>query len=193
MDLTIGFPSPPPISALDDNSLKLVFEFVGSGHFIFVAPTDKHFFKLYEESIVSPNRKDKCATIFPCTSEATSLLQKYSLPLSSSLCDIAAKRGSVSLLQLLRSMNCPWSGKTCAFAAKYGHLHVLEWLRDNGCPWDIKTPANAIWNGHESVYFWASRRGNGVSHLTPYGNEMYCVPRNFGYIRQHWRREWSIE
>ena len=55
------------------------------------------------------------------------------------VCDYAAMRGSVRLLEWARENNRAWSASTCSFAAQHGHLPVLQYLHENGCPWNSGT------------------------------------------------------
>ena len=103
----------------------------------------------------------------------------YSLPLAkwshknmppgtfkNKLCNAAASRGQLDVLQWARANDYPWDGLTCACAALNGHLAVLQWARDNGCPWNEKTCANAAENGHLTVLQWARANGCPCSKFT---------------------------
>ena len=77
----------------------------------------------------------------------------------SSLCNSAAKLGSLKLLQWARANGCLWDTTTCTAAARGGHLEVLQWARANGCPWDSWTCAEAARGGHLEVLQWARANG----------------------------------
>ena len=56
-----------------------------------------------------------------------------------SVCEDAARRGSVRLLKWARENNLDWGTNTCSSVAVYGHLPALKYLHENGCPWDWDT------------------------------------------------------
>ena len=51
------------------------------------------------------------------------------------LCEQAARKGHLHILQWLRAHNCKWDEWTCNRAVLHGHFHILQWAHDNGCPW----------------------------------------------------------
>jgi hypothetical protein len=56
-----------------------------------------------------------------------------------SVCNKAARRGSLRLLKWARENNLDWSTDTCYYAACNGHLPALQYLHENGCPWHSNT------------------------------------------------------
>jgi hypothetical protein len=75
------------------------------------------------------------------------------------VCNYAARRGHLEVLQWARENGCHWDKWTCAYAAKCGHLEILQWARENGCPWDKWTCAYAAFRGHLEVLQWAHKNG----------------------------------
>jgi hypothetical protein len=63
--------------------------------------------------------------------------QLYTVLRKRTLCEQAAKKGDLAVLQWARSQGCPWDRLTCWCAARGGHLAVLQWARSQGCPWDL--------------------------------------------------------
>ena len=49
------------------------------------------------------------------------------------ICESAANKGYLNILQWARDINCGWNVLTCRNAATNGHLEVLKWARKNGC------------------------------------------------------------
>lgn len=60
-------------------------------------------------------------------------------PLLTSLCSIAARRGSREQITLLRELNCPWDETTFTAAARVGHFKLMKWLLQVRCPWSAET------------------------------------------------------
>jgi hypothetical protein len=75
------------------------------------------------------------------------------------ICDEAAKKGKLGVLQWAPSQGYPWDVRVCRFAAMYGHLEILKWARANGCPWDKEVCSNASRGGHLEVLQWARANG----------------------------------
>ena len=71
----------------------------------------------------------------------------------------AARKGNLTILQLLRSWDCPWDERTCAEAAVGGHWEVLQWLRGQGCTWDSTTCSSAAESCQWDILKWARREG----------------------------------
>ena len=67
---------------------------------------------------------------------------------ANSVCENAARLGSVRLLKWTRENNLAWSEDTCTYAAMNGQLPALQYLHENGCPWDSMTCTHAARNGH---------------------------------------------
>lgn len=74
-------------------------------------------------------------------------------------CAWAAARGKLAMLKWLRSNGCPWAENTCTMAARNGHLEVLQWARSHRCKWDENTCALAAENGHMKILQWARSKG----------------------------------
>jgi hypothetical protein len=71
------------------------------------------------------------------------------------ICDLAAEKGYLEVLEWARTKGYSWSVKTCVCAASAGHLEILKWLRANGCPWDEDTCSYAACKGHLEILKWA--------------------------------------
>ena len=114
------------ISDMSDDVIGEVFKYLGRGHFLFIAGTSRHFYRLY---------KTICGT--PTAGKTT----------------MRSTVESISRLQWSWANGCPWrwSTRTCAVAAKNGRLEVLQWARENGCPWNECTCDCAARNGHLEV------------------------------------------
>merc|ERR1712224_965414 len=58
-------------------------------------------------------------------------------PCSTWVCNYAAEKGDLEMLQWAREEGCPWEEMACMMAARGGHLEVLQWLRSQRppCPW----------------------------------------------------------
>ena len=52
---------------------------------------------------------------------------------------VAAQRGDLHICQYLRSEQCPWDASACTDAARGGHVDTLRWLHEQGCPWHVQT------------------------------------------------------
>eukprot|EP00611_Tribonema_gayanum_P002321 TRINITY_DN116_c0_g1_i2.p1 TRINITY_DN116_c0_g1~~TRINITY_DN116_c0_g1_i2.p1 ORF type:complete len:422 (-),score=46.10 TRINITY_DN116_c0_g1_i2:110-1375(-) len=71
------------------------------------------------------------------------------------VCNAAAGRGDLEMLQWARSKGCYLHHFTGAAAARGGHLEVLQWVHADGCPLDVNTCAAAASGGHLQVLRWA--------------------------------------
>jgi hypothetical protein len=80
------------------------------------------------------------------------------LPLTPELCAEAAK-GDLETLQWLRQQGCPWDSLTCATAAKANRKDIIEWARENGCPWDGTACVGAAIGGHLELLQWLRQQG----------------------------------
>ena len=75
------------------------------------------------------------------------------------LCEFAAERGQLEVLQWLRTNGCEWDMRTCT-AAVYGcHLLVLQWARTNGCEWDWDTCYETAKHNLGAIRMLARRNG----------------------------------
>ena len=78
---------------------------------------------------------------------------------ANSVCENAARLGSVRLLKWTRENNLAWSEDTCTYAAMNGQLPALQYLHENGCPWDSYTCSAAALNGHLPVLQYLHENG----------------------------------
>ncbi len=76
------------------------------------------------------------------------------------LCELAAQRGNLPVLQWLRSHDSEW-GQTCRYAAERGHLEVLKWAHFAGAPLDYVHISYypALIGGHRDVLAWLGSIG----------------------------------
>jgi hypothetical protein len=79
-------------------------------------------------------------------------------------CDRAAANGHLAVLQWARANGCVWTHRSCDWAAENGHLAVLQWARANGCRWTSGTCDRAAANGHLAVLQWATQNGCESGH-----------------------------
>ncbi len=76
------------------------------------------------------------------------------------ICEVAAARGHLNVLQWARSRGYPWTKRVFAKAAKYGHLHVLKWAHASGCPPNNKKLCEiATMRGDREILAWAQSVG----------------------------------
>ncbi|SHO33500.1 Pseudo ankyrin repeat-like [Cedratvirus A11] len=75
------------------------------------------------------------------------------------ICNMAAEKGSLKVLQWARTKGYPWNARTCALAARCGHLEILQWARTNECIWDEEVCASAAEGGHLEILQWLRTNG----------------------------------
>jgi hypothetical protein len=76
-----------------------------------------------------------------------------------SLCDRAALRGDIVMLDWLVGNGVEIGRGTVQAAAEEGHIHVLEWLWERHCPWDAWAFCRAISNDKWNVVHWLKDKG----------------------------------
>jgi hypothetical protein len=72
------------------------------------------------------------------------------------LINLAARHGSLEVVQYMKGRGFPWGAELCEEAAKRG-LHdfaVLKWLREEECPWDARTSNQLAYEGHFEMLRW---------------------------------------
>lgn len=74
---------------------------------------------------------------------------------------MAAASGSIPMMEWLIARGCPLSSMACRLAANRGNLPALQWLRaqDPPCPWDGLVLHGALENGFPEVHAWAIANG----------------------------------
>jgi hypothetical protein len=106
-------------------------------------------------AIICHQHSDRPPKLFlECVVESISLIQwacQNGCKWDASLCNGAAKKGNLEVLNYLHENGCPWDTWTCASATLGGHLHVLKYLHENGCPWNKWSCAYAAQEGHLEV------------------------------------------
>jgi hypothetical protein len=80
-------------------------------------------------------------------------------PLPPSICNYAARSGSVDVLTWLKEHGCAFTADTCNGAAAGEHIHVLKFLRDEECEWNELTCATAARHGHLPTLQWLHQQG----------------------------------
>ena len=152
-----------PLENLD--TLQQILSFVGIGHYLFVAATNRKFHEVY--SALFPGDQE---TRLNASTEALArfcweeihheiMSDADTSQKATTLIGSAATHGNLPGLQFLRSVGCPWNEETCRFAALSGYLAVLQWCRENGCPWDERTCASAAKHGQLTVLQWCRENG----------------------------------
>ena len=161
-------PQPPtaetlPLENLD--TLQQILSFVGTGHYLFVAATNRKFHEVYSALFPGDQR-----TRLNASTEALArfcweeihheiMSDADTSQKATTLIGSAAIHGNLPGLQFLRSVGCPWNKETCACAAICGNLTVLQWCRENGCSWDERTFRNASRNGHDHIVEYCRENG----------------------------------
>ena len=146
-----------------------IFKLLGSGHFIYVALTNKSMHRLYSGFLQSESAS-KCETTGSNTFNSRSRIHFYiqarRIPQQDRrLCTYIVKHGNLEDLKhfhkeqgflLIRASH---DHPICGMAACRGDLNMLKWLRANGCLWDRFTCTSAASNGHFEILKWARANG----------------------------------
>jgi hypothetical protein len=152
MDIT----APKPFQ--NNDILQHIISFIGMKQYRFVAAISKDFQAVYRQ--VFPNDKSTCYNASSIEHAKISLESVYiRLTNSATLCNSAARHGSVPALAYLRSIHFRRDSSTCDTAAKFGHLCTLQYLHSRGCPWSREICCLAARNGHLEVLQWARLNG----------------------------------
>jgi len=158
-------------SHLSDDLIGNVFTFLGSGHFLFVAGTSRHFYQVYKTICERDDDiLDGCWTRTTMRSAVESISRsKHYLSETGNEEEIAksaAKYGNLQVLkyaiQFARSRGDFYIWRDinlCKFAAGGGCLEVLQWLRGKMFQWDCDTCSSAARNGKLNVLQWARANG----------------------------------
>jgi hypothetical protein len=85
--------------------------------------------------------------------------RENNLAWSEDTCTYAAMNGRLPALQYLHENGCPWDSSTCMNAAAHGQLPALQYLHENGCPWDWETCSFAAYDGHLFVLQYLHENG----------------------------------
>lgn len=89
-------------------------------------------------------------------------LKANGCPWAKNVCESAAVKGHLHILQYLRSNPenlCHWDEKTSCKAAEGGNLEVLKWLKEQDCPWDPQIPTILAMKGHFEALRWEMENG----------------------------------
>jgi hypothetical protein len=76
-----------------------------------------------------------------------------------SICNAAAGRGSIEMLQYLLQKDCFLSERVMSAAAQRGHLHMCQYLYAEQCPWDTMACHSAACFGQLSTLRWLREHG----------------------------------
>jgi len=72
--------------------------------------------------------------------------------MSTTLCDTAAKQGTLETLQMLHSAKHAWGESTMYFAIRHGHLNIVKYLYENKCPFPFsKMYREAVYHGFVDI------------------------------------------
>lgn len=77
----------------------------------------------------------------------------------------ATALASIARLEWSLAIGCP-SLDICALAARRGSLELLQRARQLGCPWGLSVTANAVEGGYAELMLWAVQNGCSWSSLT---------------------------
>lgn len=158
---------------LPNEILGICHNFLGPGHFVFIAPVCKRFKTVYLTHVSD----EKITTGESCTSSISRARPYFAHKgkLSKRLAlfwwfntrygrlgvvEWAHRRGYSRIWQKqVKNTDCTFGPIICSRAAKYGLLDVLRWLRQRDCQWDRKTCRATARGGHISVLQWARSNG----------------------------------
>ena len=100
------------------------------------------------------------------------------------------------MVRWLKDNGCAWSEEACEIAAKKGDLTMLQWLRRQGCPWNVSTLHAMAAEGHLEMLQWLKNydRKERDSPLWPRDYEgkvqLFCLLARCGRIELlSWARE----
>ena len=71
-------------------------------------------------------------------------LRSEGCPSDERVCEGAAERGDLDMVECAHENGCPWDERTCEEAAAEGHLDVLKYTRENGCDWGWRVSYYAV-------------------------------------------------
>ena len=77
----------------------------------------------------------------------------------SSLCEVAARHGSVEILRWAHQAGYTFDSTTCAAASHGGHEDACAWLRCHGCTWDASSTTAAAAAGRVAMLRWLRDEG----------------------------------
>jgi hypothetical protein len=78
---------------------------------------------------------------------------------ASSVCERAAKSGSIEMMVYARQCGCELNARTMQMAAIKGRLGMCQYLHANGCAWDTEAPKWAAVCGHLDTLRWLYENG----------------------------------
>jgi hypothetical protein len=149
-------PKPHDQAALDDDVLlDEVFNYVGTGEFIYAAGVCRKWRRRYmklsnDRVVVKRYCTDKLRTRYRSTIVTAA---RFQLALCNGLNVAAIKDDGywwlveqlimmyslepVAVLLLVKQHGCDWSEQWCTLAAEANNLELLRWLRRSGYPWSL--------------------------------------------------------
>lgn len=80
------------------------------------------------------------------------------------MCDTAAHKDNIQILQILNDNKCPRSANACAEAAAIGSLSTIMWLRDHDFPWDEMVYINGLYARNMDILKYAHAHNCPISY-----------------------------
>ncbi len=147
------------IDDLPPEVVRLIFTFLGSGHFRFIGGTSRFFRELYLSTIVGSESTTTIENVVSSVSCVELYLQEAGtdVPRLRDILNAAASYGRLDILEWAhqRGYSHACSKATSACAAKQGQLRALIWLHDHGCELSSEVCDNAAKHGHLNILQWA--------------------------------------
>ena len=147
------------IDDLPPEVLRLIFTFLGSGHFRFIGGTSRIFRELYLNTSVVADRRSTIENVVSSVSCVELYLQEEGTDFKhiGVILTGAASYGRLDILEWV--LQCGYS-YACSldphpYAAKYGQLAALIWLHNHGCELSSEVCDNAAKHGHLNILQWA--------------------------------------
>ena len=119
--------------------------------------------------------------------------------LDSNMCESAAGKGWLAVLQWDRRQGAPWDRHSCSAAACGEHMAVLEWALRQGCPWPWGTKGNDIWcaayTSRHAFLTWARQQGmsDNMERLTCVHATDAGQVATLQWMRKHgWNWDWRV-
>ena len=131
------------IHDLPPEVLRLIFTFLGSGHFRFIGGTSHIFRELYLSTSVGSESTTTIENVVSSVSCVELYLKEAGTddPQLRDILNGAASYGRLDILEWAhqRGYSHACSKATSACAAKHGQIAALIWLKDHGCRWGERT------------------------------------------------------
>ena len=164
---------------LNDDVLRIILQFVGLAQYLWVAPVNRQFYRVYKNLFGPPRTAlATCGETSPYSIErAQQYLQRTEKSLSRKHYDSAdlfrqaASHGNLPLVRWLwhrDQQQVQWIMKhqSARMVAKNGHLPILKWLYANGCYMNGWVCRGAAEFGHLAILRWLRSVGCIWDHQT---------------------------